>query len=141
MAEISAEDIQAAADAYEQAKALRPELDALLDGHWAERWRRFASVDCGPGWDDILIRAVTEILAADPTAEFAQIKEKFGGLRIYTEGATTAEVAAIVNQAEDASDNTCEVCGRPGAIRRDRSWHGVFCDAHARPVPPAQRKL
>lgn len=59
----------------------------------------------------------------------AQVKEKFGALRIYIDHPTevTRELVAI---AEGKSLKTCELCGEPGrAIRA--GWIQTLCDKHA----------
>lgn len=57
-----------------------------------------------------------------------QIKEKFGGLRVYTNGATETHQAYIDFAAAMAS-RTCEVCGSPGESRNS-GWIKTLCDTH-----------
>jgi hypothetical protein len=59
----------------------------------------------------------------------SQVKEKFGGLRFYVQGATTKHYDYI-SFAESMSYRTCEVCGSPGYYYTD-GWHTVLCDKHA----------
>lgn len=58
-----------------------------------------------------------------------QIKEKFGGLRIYTNGVDT-EYDNYVEFAESMSYRCCEVCGAPGKPR-NTGWTKTLCDTHA----------
>jgi len=58
-----------------------------------------------------------------------QIKEKFGGLRFYVNGATDKHWSYI-NFAESMSYRTCEECGAPGKTYTD-GWHTTLCDVHA----------
>jgi len=62
-----------------------------------------------------------------PTA--SQVKEKFGGLRFYVNGATDKHWS-FISFAESMSYVTCEVCGSPGKRYTD-GWHKTLCDIHA----------
>lgn len=57
-----------------------------------------------------------------------QIKEKFGGLRIYFTGGDEA-IYGMVSMAEAWASMTCEECGKPGKSR-DGGWIKVLCDEH-----------
>jgi hypothetical protein len=61
-----------------------------------------------------------------PTA--VQVKEKFGGLRFYTNGATDIQ-DAYITFAEMISVRTCEVCGKPGKRTSD-GWIRTLCKEH-----------
>jgi hypothetical protein len=61
---------------------------------------------------------------------FMQIKEKFGGIRLYISHSTPYIYGAI-SMAEATSSTTCEVCGRPGSFRNIRNWFSTLCDQHA----------
>lgn len=55
-----------------------------------------------------------------------QIKEKFGGLRIYMAG-NIEGMFDIIDKAERKSYKICEFCGAPGKTR-DGSWIFTLCD-------------
>ena len=56
----------------------------------------------------------------------AQVKEKYGGLRVYmTRG--TDEIYDLIEEAEALSYKTCEVCGKPGE-ERPGGWIHTLCD-------------
>lgn len=59
-----------------------------------------------------------------------QVKEKFGGLRFYTDR-ETKEVGAFIRFAEEIAEITCEQCGAPGE-KRNTGWIKVRCDKHQR---------
>ncbi len=59
----------------------------------------------------------------------SQVKEKFGGLRFYVNGATEKHWSYITF-AESMSYTICEECGAPGKRYTD-GWHKVLCDIHA----------
>lgn len=66
----------------------------------------------------------------NPPLDFkvVQIKEKFGTLRFYC-AQTSSDIDGAIYMAETLSEQTCEVCGRPG-ILRNGSWLKVLCDEH-----------
>lgn len=109
------------------------------------------------GWLPLLetcLSEMNEIVEANAGyhIKIAQIKEKFGGLRIYahffSEGAEPNEfgmpglteehkalspkVMEIIHRAEDAADKTCDICGKEGHARSLQGWHAVRCDKHAK---------
>jgi hypothetical protein len=43
-------------------------------------WR---SIDCGPGWHQLIVDCHEELKALDPDYRVLQVKEKFNGLRYY----------------------------------------------------------
>ena len=57
-----------------------------------------------------------------------QVKEKFGGLRFYLDGADDYTNGAIT-MAESWAARTCEQCGAPGQ-RRSGGWIRTLCDTH-----------
>ena len=57
-----------------------------------------------------------------------QIKEKFGGLRVYTNGTTEIHYAYI-DFATTMASRTCEVCGVPGESR-NTGWVKTLCNKH-----------
>lgn len=58
-----------------------------------------------------------------------QVKEKFGGLRFYTDGGDE-QTYAMIRMAESMAVRTCEDCGNPGTTRYG-GWHRTLCDKHA----------
>lgn len=57
-----------------------------------------------------------------------QIKEKFGGLRIYVWGGTP-KVNDIIREGEAMSHMICAHCGAPGELRH-LDFMLTLCDAH-----------
>jgi hypothetical protein len=91
----------------------------------------------GDGWFDLLWRLcerLEPVVAAGEKEsgrpfQVLHVKEKFGGLRFYTDYSDDA-ISAVVEAAETESFHTCEVCGKPGA-RQDEGWITTRCDEHA----------
>jgi hypothetical protein len=59
--------------------------------------------------------------------KFDQIKEKFGGLRIYFTGGDEY-IEGLVSMAESFSYKICEVCGNSGKPNKD-GWITTLCDS------------
>ena len=83
--------------------------------------------ECGAGWNKLISKTVRKLREMDPGVKFMQIKEKFGGLRMYI-GSGTTEMHELCNKAEDESLITCEICGEPGK-ERGGHWIRTLCDA------------
>ncbi len=109
--------------------------------------------ECCDGWYYLLYDMAREIDAIyreaglEPEMEPAQIKEKYGLLRVYmdpdgryddwaelTDTLKAALRAArrraydTLDRYEDMSEHVCEVCGAPGEYRSDLGWIRSLCD-------------
>ena len=62
------------------------------------------------------------------SVKFDQIKEKYGGLRIYFSGGDNY-VDGLVNMAEAISYHICEICGDKGEANKV-GWISVRCETH-----------
>lgn len=99
-------------------------------------------VECGPGWYAIIDPLIRICNALD--IPITQIKEKFAGLRFYTEIAddTPDAVCDILNgaiaAAETRARRTCEECGLYSTTdvtvyaRHGRGWLRTLCLDHGR---------
>lgn len=93
--------------------------------------------ECGDGWEPLLRRLskklerLIEKQPDDESAYASQVKEKFGTLSFYMDGATD-EMDAAIDEAEVESAQTCEVCALPGR-RRGGYWIYTACDEHTSP--------
>ena len=105
----------------------------------------------GPGWWVpvlVALQQADELMEKHQTYRLSvlQIKEKFGGLRIYTfvmkKGSDPNEyeedelgeelrmkLGAIWQTAIDECSTRCEVCGEPGELR-PIGWIATLCDKH-----------
>lgn len=80
-----------------------------------------AGIQCGRGWDELLLRMDTELALIDPNYTLQQAKQKYGILRIYYAAtykspADRVRFERIVNETEDLSKTICETCGSPGKL-------------------------
>jgi len=77
---------------------------------------------CGDGWFDLLweLRSQLDHLIVQlpddqrDVTRAVQVKEKVGELRVYLRGQGTPAMLAAIEQATEASQHICEVCGAPG---------------------------
>jgi len=84
----------------------------------------------GKGWLQIVINVDKQLSAINPDYRIDQIKEKFGGLRFYFSGISYDEVSEIIENAEQLSVHTCDICGEKGELRYG-DWRVTRCDKHA----------
>jgi len=62
-----------------------------------------------------------------PQIVAAQVKEKFGGLRFYTNSSTETQ-DVIISFAENVSLSICEKCGiTEGVVQTDKEWIKTLC--------------
>jgi len=91
------------------------------------------------GWFDIIYEAASKIeplivamKKEHPNLEWypraSQVKEKYGTLRFYM-SSETDEMSKIIQEAEDKSEVTCEICGQPGKTR-GIGWLSTNCLEH-----------
>jgi hypothetical protein len=90
----------------------------------------------GPGWHSIVNECLDRI---EPLgAHITQVKEKFGGLRIYyhlVTGVTIDELDEIdhfIKLAELEANVTCEECGAFGKLVNCKGWWKTLCEEHAK---------
>lgn len=89
----------------------------------------FVVHNCGDGWFDLIWNLCEQIEKIIPeNFEVIQVKEKFGTLRFYADN-NTKEIDKLIMEAEEKSAITCEVCGKPGKLRRE-GWLSVKCEEH-----------
>ena len=121
-------------------------MDKRIEEYWVEKYPKlFAGYHlgiykspmawgftCGEGWFNILDQLWKDL---DQIGEvvLAQVKEKFGGLRVYTASVgflspdEHTRVRALIAEATSKSFKTCEVCGKPGELRSG-GWLFTHCD-------------
>jgi len=96
--------------------------------------------DVGNGWNKLiwdLSRKLENILLQElPEVREGiyaeQVKSKYGGLRFYMSSyAPSSKMERYIDDAEYASERTCESCGEPGELHTDGWWrtHCESCEA------------
>lgn len=95
-------------------------------------------IDVEDGWFDIIDSACYQIAQHENNLKlrkqqyepivFDQVKQKFGGLRIYYSGGDEY-VRGIISMAEQTSYKTCEVCGNKGRANKN-GYIKTVCEVH-----------
>ena len=83
------------------------------------------SFGCGEGWKS-LVDPVMELVDKTEGVHIHQVKEKFGGLRIYI-GSGPEEVFNLIDAMEKESYKTCEYCGTKENVTSEGSWVKTLC--------------
>lgn len=118
---------------------MKPELEKTLFDTFPTEWFNMdmqSSCMCwgfsvGDGWCQILFDLFSEIQEISPPGyEIQQVKEKFGGLRVY-DFKGNSEIDSLIKDAEKKASVTCDECGQPGEMTGS-SWIAVRCEKHAR---------
>lgn len=84
----------------------------------------------GKGWAPLVNRVFDKLESTKGSIKIVQVKEKYAGLRIYTDY-SNKELDAVINQVERQSLTMCEECGKPGKVR-GQGWYYTSCDIHAK---------
>lgn len=105
---------------------------AAIAGHplMSKAWE----VSVEPGWLGIIEGMLAEIAALPKRkrTHFSQVKEKFGGLRLYTVDSRSEEAMIVVARAEAKAARSCQFCGAKGHVRSIRGWSMCLCAGHDR---------
>jgi hypothetical protein len=81
------------------------------------------------GWYSVVWECCSAIHEVAPETRIAQVKEKFGGLRIYLDTESTDEIDALIQLATYQCNETCQDCGKPGWLHRKGGWLATRCEA------------
>lgn len=123
------------------------ELQKQLIDKYPEQFQVVKYIGCGNGWYNLLdkgcylIQNRLEYLkkSGQPLSfAWTQIKEKFGGLRVYNSG-SDEYIKGVVDTIESLSYNVCEVSGQEGRLRTRklvdgelvRAWVKTLSDSEA----------
>jgi len=87
--------------------------------------------ECGVGWFDLLKETFQKLEAYVQENKItgcyvAQVKEKFGGLRIYL-SISNPEINNILDDATQKSYTICEICGKSGKLQNQVGWSKTLC--------------
>ena len=118
----------------EQLTILAHDLDLMPEDLRPQASCTAWGMDVGDGWMDLLAEAFMLLAIRKPhcpNLKLAQVKEKFGTLRLYLDGADT-KAFNIATWAEEMSGTICEACGRPGQTSTYRGWLETSCEEHRR---------
>ena len=96
-----------------------------------------AVTSVGKGWEHLVRRVYNAKEGMGITVGIIQVKEKYGGLRIYTDY-YESELEKVIEEVGKESLKTCEDCGAPAGLVRKGGWFLTQCELHrgeAIPVP------
>ena len=127
-----------------QLKADFPQIFTDLHDCTPQSSCMYWGIACGEGWYDLIHKLCEDIMALNPPEDFkaAQVKEKFGGLRFYTEGSSRVDIAGLgsfkktndpadinglIDTAESESYNVCETCGSKEEVTSEGAWVKTLC--------------
>lgn len=84
------------------------------------------------GWFGLIEEAAKHL--ATVAAHVVQVKQKFGGLRIYVEPndfncPIDPETSKLLADIEARSYDVCEICGQPSRKDKPKNWSSTFCVA------------
>jgi hypothetical protein len=102
-------------------------LKKLFQDELYEEFGADIPVECGDGWYNLIYKCLEELEKYN--IEIAQIKEKYGELRIYVYE-YNPEVEKIIEKYSKLSTETCEICGQPGVMATINGWTQTLCDRH-----------
>ena len=100
--------------------------------------------ECGKGWWPLIEKVAAAIDSyndahPDSPVEVTQIKQKFGGLRIYHYNAPE-DIRQLINEAIEASWHTCERCGsREGVTTNPEGYRITLCTQCRAALPQRKR--
>ena len=83
----------------------------------------------GKGWAPLIHELFDRLPEFSGTIKIIQVKEKYGGLRIYTDY-YQEKLEQFITELEKRSLTICEQCGSAGKLRGGE-WYHTLCDQHA----------
>ncbi len=98
--------------------------------------RQLAKDSVGPGWASLIEKVFD---AKPPGVRIVQVKEKYAGLRIYTDQ-IDKRFDDLLFDVLNESLTICEACGRPGLVR-EGGWYTTLCDEHSGGRPPKEPQI
>lgn len=103
-------------------ECIQPHID-LNDPCWSY---------CPQGWRALVEELHHKLIEYYPEYQIHQIKEKYGGLRFYTDVSYSKgdEGSALLLEYENRSINTCDVCGNPGTTKSVGFFIATRCEEH-----------
>lgn len=87
----------------------------------------------GMGWHTLVNKAFDKLESIKDIIVIDQVKEKYGGLRIYS-SPMHEEFDTFILELEKKSYKICETCGESGKLRGG-GWYVTACDVHANGRP------
>lgn len=88
------------------------------------------AMECvGKGWGPLIRRVYNAKEGLGIPVGIIQVKEKWGGLRIYTDY-YVREIEDVIQTVGQESLSVCEICGASAALVRKGTWYQTRCEEH-----------
>ena len=91
--------------------------------------------DLPDGWGQLVREVMLKVKEHHVPVKWAQIKEKFGGLRMYETQVTQGSLHDLydwISTAEHKASKTCQQCGNVGKHRKGNVILCCSCEKHRR---------
>jgi hypothetical protein len=102
--------------------------------HYNGYTRELALKSVGEGWASLVNEVFDKLETIKGQTKVIQVKEKWGGLRIYTDY-INEDLDNVIRSVEKRSYEICEVSGAPGKLRNCNGWYRTLSDEHAANYP------
>lgn len=112
---------------------MKPELVEELKNKYPKILEKSYDFSFEDGWYDLidmacaLVQSRLQRLNKENELKFTQLKEKFGGLRMYKEGYCDDYIDGVLGAVESLSFRTCEVTGNVGFRCYRGGWMRTLC--------------
>jgi hypothetical protein len=88
------------------------------------------AVQCvGKGWESLVRKVYNAKIGLGVPVGIIQVKEKWGGLRIYTDY-YVREIEEVITEVGRQSLEVCEQCGAPAGLVAKGTWYQTRCEEH-----------
>lgn len=94
--------------------------------------RELALESIGAGWAPLIHKIFDKKEELNLNVRIIQVKEKWGGLRVYADYDDSFE--PFIQEVMNESFDICEECGVAGSLRGN-GWYKTLCDEHSRGRP------
>lgn len=91
----------------------------------------------GKGWESLVRQVYNARYALGTTVGIIQVKEKWGGLRIYTDY-YDSELEKTIIQVGQESVTICEECGAAAELVKKGGWYQTRCEEHRGEAVPVE---
>lgn len=102
-------------------------MKSLKDPYYSEEE---AVAQVGKGWESLVREVYAAKTGMGINVGIIQVKEKYGGLRVYTDY-YHEQLEEVISDVGKRSFSVCEECGADGNLwLRRGTWYVTRCDAH-----------